>query len=538
MELTKSTGEIITFYSYKGGTGRSMALANVAWILASNGKRVLVVDWDLEAPGVHRYFSPFLLDKELIATEGVIDIVTKYSLAALTPPEGKDPKDWYVPHANILRYATSLNWLFPDKGRIDFIPAGQQGTSYSSRVNSFNWQEFYSRFGGWAFLEEVKKRMKSEYDYILIDSRTGVSDTSGICTVQMPDTLVVCLTLNNQSIEGAFAVASSVREQCVDKKITILPVFTRIENAEKDKLEQRKEYAIDKFFPFMNHLSSSESNKYFGKMNFPYVPYYAYEEILSIFGDKHGNSNTILESAEILTSHITKGAIKTFKDSGEALRRKEVLKAYASQNESFQNDGVAVKSLNSIYNKYIRFTKTKLTPVTGVFVGIISCGYAINAIYELYKDRQQLVTTTEITKIELEKTKEQLSQIVSINNKILSNSEAKSLLNPVSNVLYKYKIDIHIINGNTKSDDSAIKIKKYISDKFHVKQVAVTADPVDYYTRMGKPKTNEIRYDYNEIEDATILADYLNSRDNTLNLRTRLVTRKSTPNVLSIILIP
>jgi MinD-like ATPase involved in chromosome partitioning or flagellar assembly len=29
-------GEIITFYSFKGGTGRSMALANVAWILASN----------------------------------------------------------------------------------------------------------------------------------------------------------------------------------------------------------------------------------------------------------------------------------------------------------------------------------------------------------------------------------------------------------------------------------------------------------------------------------------------------------------------
>jgi len=43
-------GRIITFYSYKGGTGRSMALANVAWILASNGYSVAAVDWDLEAP--------------------------------------------------------------------------------------------------------------------------------------------------------------------------------------------------------------------------------------------------------------------------------------------------------------------------------------------------------------------------------------------------------------------------------------------------------------------------------------------------------
>jgi len=58
----KQPGKIVTFYSYKGGTGRSMALANVAWILASNGKRVLAIDWDLEAPGLHRYFTPFLLE--------------------------------------------------------------------------------------------------------------------------------------------------------------------------------------------------------------------------------------------------------------------------------------------------------------------------------------------------------------------------------------------------------------------------------------------------------------------------------------------
>jgi MinD-like ATPase involved in chromosome partitioning or flagellar assembly len=34
-------------------------LANVAWILASNGKRVLTIDWDLEAPGLHRYFRDY-----------------------------------------------------------------------------------------------------------------------------------------------------------------------------------------------------------------------------------------------------------------------------------------------------------------------------------------------------------------------------------------------------------------------------------------------------------------------------------------------
>ena len=46
-----------------------MALANAAWILASNGYRVLAVDWDLEAPGLHRYFAPFMLDPDLAESE-------------------------------------------------------------------------------------------------------------------------------------------------------------------------------------------------------------------------------------------------------------------------------------------------------------------------------------------------------------------------------------------------------------------------------------------------------------------------------------
>ena len=67
----QTAGRIITFYSYKGGTGRSMALANIAYLLAHGSigdnastigpnRGVLAIDWDLEAPGLHRYFRPFL----------------------------------------------------------------------------------------------------------------------------------------------------------------------------------------------------------------------------------------------------------------------------------------------------------------------------------------------------------------------------------------------------------------------------------------------------------------------------------------------
>ncbi|MEP6880320.1 MAG: hypothetical protein ABI865_15895, partial [Nitrosospira sp.] len=62
------SGQIITFYSYKGGTGPTMALANIASLLARQDlavkaampRRVLAIDWDFEAPGLHQYLQPYL----------------------------------------------------------------------------------------------------------------------------------------------------------------------------------------------------------------------------------------------------------------------------------------------------------------------------------------------------------------------------------------------------------------------------------------------------------------------------------------------
>src|SRR5450432_2922119 len=95
-----SQGQVVTFYSYKGGTGRTMALANVAWILASNGKQVLVVDWDLESPGLHKFFHPFLDESTVSATPGVVEIINDYASAAVSP--GPRPGDWHLEYARML----------------------------------------------------------------------------------------------------------------------------------------------------------------------------------------------------------------------------------------------------------------------------------------------------------------------------------------------------------------------------------------------------------------------------------------------------
>src|SRR5216110_2504411 len=81
--LPSPHGEVITFYSYKGGTGRSMALANIACYLARTAK-VLAVDWDLDSPGLSQYFRPILSTQE--SRPGVLEFFEDW----IRKTEGQD----------------------------------------------------------------------------------------------------------------------------------------------------------------------------------------------------------------------------------------------------------------------------------------------------------------------------------------------------------------------------------------------------------------------------------------------------------------
>ncbi len=76
---------IYTLYSYKGGVGRSMALANLAECFFEKGLRVIMIDWDLEAPGLEAYFYPHAEDNsatnklaQVSARPGLINMLQEY----------------------------------------------------------------------------------------------------------------------------------------------------------------------------------------------------------------------------------------------------------------------------------------------------------------------------------------------------------------------------------------------------------------------------------------------------------------------------
>jgi eukaryotic-like serine/threonine-protein kinase len=190
-------GEIITFYSFKGGTGRSMALANVACILAKQNpkKNILIVDWDLEAPGLHRFFFQHKFYpsysnmqaenffKDLNNSKGLIDLFLKLKEAinALKKRyDGSDGKTDYEIATESLGGIEIEDFIVQTHlQNLRLLKAGQfdqDYTEYYKNVNAFNWVELYADSP--LLIPLISDRLAGSYSYVLIDSRTGFTDTS------------------------------------------------------------------------------------------------------------------------------------------------------------------------------------------------------------------------------------------------------------------------------------------------------------------------------------------------------------------------
>lgn len=309
-------GRIITFYSYKGGTGRSQLLANVAMILASNQRRVAVIDWDLEAPGIHRYFRPFLVDQDLSHTKGLIDLVCAYwdRLVQLSDAKQSPPEGWVERYLDVFNYAVTLDLPV---GEIVLVPAGCQNAAYASKVSNFDWDAFYAEAGGRGFIDALADRLRQRFDYVLIDSRTGVSDTAGICTLHMPDDLVTCFTYNNQNLDGAVAVATKAqrdrsegRDHADRRPLRIFPVPTRADSQLPDLLKPRRDLAKALLSRTIELGPSEVPDDYWRDVEQPYLPVHSYHETLAcLTDDPSAPGLSLLQTSQAVARRLTDGQV-------------------------------------------------------------------------------------------------------------------------------------------------------------------------------------------------------------------------------------
>ncbi len=216
--------ETVSFYSYKGGVGRSLLVAHAARFLAMLGNRVVVADFDFEAPGLHYKFrvaAPF--------SGGVVSYLLATSDDASAPPA----LNAHVLDLDTARIAGEAEF---ETGPVWLMPAGPAPKpEYWADLQALGDRLPFGDPSGRGLLAvlDLHARLEQELepDYLLIDARTGITELGSLAATVLSDTVVTMVTPTLESIEGTTVVIQALQSaKRLEGKgpIRVVPVLARV----------------------------------------------------------------------------------------------------------------------------------------------------------------------------------------------------------------------------------------------------------------------------------------------------------------------
>lgn len=336
---------VITFYSYKGGMGRTTTMVSYAIDLALRDKKVFIIDCDLEAPG---YINFFNLSKHADLKEGKINGFAEYLC----------DKEFFktnveFPLQNYYLNITDWDYDKDEKLRnIYLMPAG----NLNSEINRQHYLEALARinianpFSINKHFEELITQIENviEPDVILLDSRTGFNDIIGTAISYLSDMIVGFFGNNAQSKPGLdnlldeyakgnfkLTLVNSILSENTDER------FSDFKQEVYDHLKEKRD-DID-YFPLYRHsiletigIENNDDEKYISLLKNKEL-----EDFVSIFK----NIDTIL-STDIMEEQRQDG----IKDEQTEQTIVNTINASA---ESGQKDDIEVIDDKSDYKKVI-----------------------------------------------------------------------------------------------------------------------------------------------------------------------------------------
>lgn len=193
------TAYVATFYSFKGGVGRTTLLVNVANVLAARGERVLIWDLDLEAPGVHHF--PGLEPPEAVWQSGFLEWLGQTPPCPTIEPTSAWPSEVWMRSLGDRVYETRST-----RGRIFVLPAHGTNANLGRAYGSIDWHGLFVDLPahGLHLFSRVRDMLIDRFEptFLFIDSRTGISDLGGFLTGFLPDCTILVGNYSRQSTEG------------------------------------------------------------------------------------------------------------------------------------------------------------------------------------------------------------------------------------------------------------------------------------------------------------------------------------------------
>jgi len=227
----KLNAPVISFYSFKGGVGRTTATILTAMLLARQGKKVLLVDFDLEAPGLASVFAN--QSSELLTVKGFVDFWVDYELSK------KDMSKLNLDDYYFVRNDQTL--VGTQGGELVIVPAistdEKSAESYIDKLSKINLKYGASKdYIPDLFLEKMENHIKP--DYILIDSRTGINDVGGLIFNRYAQIIFMFFYGNQQNMFGLESIATrfkKITEKNVQFYLVNSPIPKNPTDAQKEK---------------------------------------------------------------------------------------------------------------------------------------------------------------------------------------------------------------------------------------------------------------------------------------------------------------
>jgi len=297
---------IVAFYSFKGGAGRSMALVNVGEVLCRAGLRILLVDFDLEAPSLETYYSD--RNEAILDAPGVLDLVASFQRTIASPGPLFQGASAALPLEGIQASMVEVR-RESGGGSICLISggrrAGPQMRRYVSAVNALDWKDLYDHWEGELYFRFLRQQLDAQADVTLVDCPSGITETGRICCGQVADAVVLLCAPSVQHMSGCEMMVkwlldprlAAVREDPL--KAIVFP--SRTEALEFSLVQDFRARFAATFEPFLpSEISAHEI--WHGEI--PFVPYYSFGNRIAVREETPGDPKSLAAAYERLTAFL------------------------------------------------------------------------------------------------------------------------------------------------------------------------------------------------------------------------------------------
>ncbi|TCC00520.1 ATP-binding protein [Micromonospora zingiberis] len=292
---------IVSFVSpNNGNAGRSSAVANIAWILASHGKRVLAVDWCTKTPRVYDYLRSFRVDA--VVSAGVLGP----ELAALTSP-----------HPDVPVHRAPM---------VGTPPAPEQGFLYRYAIpgssHGFAMVGVSLEIDGLPEVDPVRARQllrQAGFDYVLIDTPVDLTMPGVSYTAMLSDVAVVTIPPRRPALQEAADLAVQLQRQATGG-IRLLAAPT-LRDVSQPWYGEARDSARKAFAKLLDD-SAGAPNSSIEIVEVPEPTYDTYDDVLAVLADAPGEQSSLLSAYEQMASWISGGTVTRVAEVPERIRRR------------------------------------------------------------------------------------------------------------------------------------------------------------------------------------------------------------------------